>query len=144
MTAYTNGVNGVLVDDYEAAIRAEELFRDEAPTLLRVPLIIGHRGDPSIYVENTLQSDRGAFSEGVDSVENDIQLSKDGELFILHDDSPKRLLGIGSVESRPSGNSKPIPSCGRMRMWALLRPTRCPLRNRDMASWMGKRSKLYM
>ena len=48
MTAYTNGVNGVLVDDYEAAIRAEELFRDGAPTLLRVPLIIGHRGDPSI------------------------------------------------------------------------------------------------
>ena len=72
MTAYTNGVNGVLVDDYEAAIRAEELFRDGAPTLLRVPLIIGHRGDPSIYVENTLQSARGAFSEGVDSVENDI------------------------------------------------------------------------
>ena len=32
-------------------------------------------------------------------MENDIQLSKDGVLFILHDDSPKRLLGIGSVEN---------------------------------------------
>lgn len=99
LTAYTNGVNGVLVDDYEAAIRAEELFRDDVPTLLRVPLIIGHRGDPSIYVENTLQSARGAYEEGVDSVENDIQLSRDGELFILHDDSPTRLLGITGVES---------------------------------------------
>ncbi len=92
LTVYTNGVNGVVVDDYSAAIRAEEFFHDDAPSLLRVPLIIGHRGDPSIYVENTLDSARGAFEEGVDSVENDIQLSADGELFILHDDLPARLL----------------------------------------------------
>ena len=94
VTLYAYGVNGVVTDDYEAALRAEELFRDDAPSLLRVPLIIGHRGDPSVYVENTLDSARGAFAEGVDSVENDIQLSADGELFILHDDSPRRLLGI--------------------------------------------------
>ena len=86
MTVYTNGANGVVVDDYEAAIR------DEVPSLLRVPFVIGHRGDPSTYVENTLDSARGAFEEGVDSVENDIQLSADGEVFILHDDFPTRLL----------------------------------------------------
>ena len=98
VTMYANGVNGVLVDDYEAAIRAEELFRDDAPTLLRLPLIIGHRGDPSVYVENTLDSAKGAFEEGADSVENDIQLSADGELFILHDDSPRRLVGITDTD----------------------------------------------
>lgn len=92
MTVYTNGANGVVVDDYQAAIRAEEFFDDDVPSLLRVPFIIGHRGDPSTYVENTLDSARGAFEEGVDSVENDIQLSADGELFILHDDTPQRLL----------------------------------------------------
>ena len=94
MTVYTNGVNGVVVDDYKAALRAESLFRDDAPSLLRVPLIIGHRGDPSTYVENTLDSARGAFEEGVDSVENDIQLSADGEIFILHDDTTERLLNF--------------------------------------------------
>ena len=98
VTLYARGVNGVLVDDYEAAVRAEELFQDDAPTLLRLPLIIGHRGDPSSYVENTLDSARGAFEEGVDSVENDIQLSADGELFILHDDSPRRLIGITDTD----------------------------------------------
>ena len=92
MTVYTNGANGVVVDDYEAAIRAEEFFDDDALSLLRVPFVIGHRGDPSTYVENTLDSARGAFEEGVDSVENDIQLSADGEVFILHDDLPTRLL----------------------------------------------------
>ncbi len=99
MTMYTNGVNGIVTDDYEAAIRAEERFQDDAPSLLRPPLIIGHRGDPSVYVENTLDSARGAYEEGVDSVENDIQLSADGELFILHDESPYRLLGIRDVEN---------------------------------------------
>lgn len=94
MTMYTNGVNGVVVDDYEAALRAESFFRDDAPSLLRTPLIIGHRGDPSTYVENTLDSARGAFEEGVDSVENDIQLSADGEVFILHDDTTERLLNF--------------------------------------------------
>ena len=92
LTAYTNGVNGVVVDDYQAALSAESFFRDDVPSLLYVPLIIGHRGDPSTYVENTLDSALGAYEEGVDSVENDIQLSADGEIFILHDDIPSRLL----------------------------------------------------
>ena len=106
VTLYTNGVNGVVTDDYQAALKAEELFQDDAPSLLRLPLIIGHRGDPSTYVENTLDSARGAYGEGVDSVENDIQLSKDGELFILHDDEPRRLLGLSEIDEF----GKPYPA----------------------------------
>ena len=97
-THYTNGVNGVLVDDYAAAFGVIEKFNDDAPSLLRVPLIIGHRGMPSVFVENTLYSALGAYAAGADSVENDIQLSADGEIFILHDDSPARLLGITNVD----------------------------------------------
>ncbi|MBR3630869.1 MAG: hypothetical protein IKN55_10450, partial [Oscillospiraceae bacterium] len=85
VTFYTHGVNGVLTDDYQAAIRAEELFQDDAPTVLRIPKIIGHRGDPSNYAENTIESARGAFEEGADAIENDIQLSSDGQVFIRHD-----------------------------------------------------------
>ena len=93
VTFYTHGVNGVLVDDYQAAIHAEELFQDDAPSLLRVPLIIGHRGDPSNYAENTIESAKGAYEEGADAIENDIQLSSDGEIFIRHDESLTGLLG---------------------------------------------------
>lgn len=98
VTLYTNGVNGVTTDDYQTAIDALELFQDDAPSLLRVPFIIGHRGDPSTYVENTMDSAKGAFEEGVDSVENDIHLSSDGKLFIYHDDSPNGILGIVNPE----------------------------------------------
>ena len=85
VTLYTNGVNGVVVDDFRAAISAEELFQDDAPSLLRIPLIIGHRGDPSNYPENTLASAQGAYEEGADSIENDIYLTADGKLYIRHD-----------------------------------------------------------
>ena len=86
LTMYARGVNGVLVDDYKAAVKAEEFFNDDAPTLLKLPFIIGHRGDPSNYPENTLESAKGAYSEGADSVENDIHLTKDRQLYIRHDE----------------------------------------------------------
>ncbi|MBQ3404304.1 MAG: S-layer homology domain-containing protein [Oscillospiraceae bacterium] len=98
VTLYTNGVNGVVTDDYQAAVDALELFKDDVPTLLRIPFIIGHRGDPSTYVENTMDSAKGAFEEGVDSVENDIHLSSDGKLFIYHDDAPNGIFGIVNPE----------------------------------------------
>ena len=100
MTLYTSGVNGVLVDDYKAAFDAEEFFQDDAPTLLRIPQIFGHRGDPSVYVENTLDSARGAYKEGADAVENDIQLSADGRLFIFHDETPNRLLALNERDEQ--------------------------------------------
>lgn len=99
LTMYTRGVHGVLVDDYQKAITALEFFQDDKPTVLRIPLTIGHRGDPSVYVENTLDSAKGAFEEGVDSVENDIQLSTDGKLFILHDDLLTRLFGLEEIRA---------------------------------------------
>ncbi|MBQ7183215.1 MAG: hypothetical protein IJR97_04450 [Clostridia bacterium] len=97
-TCCAMGVNGIVTDDYTAAFRVLGLFRDDAPSLLRVPMIIGHRGMPSMYVENTLPSALGAYEAGADAIENDIQLSADGEIFILHDDSPARLLGITDVD----------------------------------------------
>ena len=98
VTHYTNGVHGVVVDDFEAALAKEELFQDDASSLLRIPLVIGHRGDPSTYVENTLDSARGAVAEGADSVENDIHLSTDGELFIFHDDLAAVFMGLGRAD----------------------------------------------
>ena len=62
--------------------------------------MIGHRGDPSSYVENTLDSAEGAYREGVDSVENDIHLTTDGRLVIYHDDI------YGSLTDIPYGERK--------------------------------------
>ena len=98
LTHYTNGVNGVVAEDYDKAMDAIEFFDDDAPTLLRIPFIIGHRGDPSNYAENTLEAARGAYEEGADMVENDIYLSKDGEIVIKHDSGLNVFTGLEGKE----------------------------------------------
>lgn len=96
---YTNGTNGVLVKDYGAAIGALEFFDDDAPSLLRVPNIVGHRGMPSVHVENTMESAQAAYDAGADAIETDIYLSADGQLFVQHDAGMERLFGRPDVEN---------------------------------------------
>lgn len=45
-----------------------------------------HRGFCSKYPENTLLGFEKALEEGVDGIENDVQLTRDGEIVILHDE----------------------------------------------------------
>jgi glycerophosphoryl diester phosphodiesterase len=48
-------------------------------------LTVGHRGMMGVEPENTLRSFRRADFEGVDVIELDLRLSKDGELVVMHD-----------------------------------------------------------
>lgn len=54
------------------------------------PLIIGHRGAPRICPENTLPSFARALELGVDGLELDVQLTKDDELVVIHDETVDR------------------------------------------------------
>lgn len=49
-----------------------------------------HRGFCSQYPENTMLSFQKALDEGVDGIENDVQLTKDGHIIIMHDESVDR------------------------------------------------------
>lgn len=48
-------------------------------------LIISHRGCCSKAPENTLEAFKEAIRIGVDGIETDVQLSKDGQLILFHD-----------------------------------------------------------
>lgn len=50
----------------------------------------GHRGSPEIEAENTLASLEQARQEGVNAVEFDVSLTKDGVPVLLHDDTLDR------------------------------------------------------
>lgn len=52
--------------------------------------IIGHRGAPSLAPENSIRSIKAAIAAGVDAIEFDIRLSKDGKLFLCHDPTLER------------------------------------------------------
>ncbi len=59
--------------------------------------LVGHRGWPAAYPENSLQGLEAALSAGADAVEFDVQLSADGVFMMLHDPC---LLRVGGVASR--------------------------------------------
>ena len=52
--------------------------------------IIAHRGASKDAPENTLASVQLAWAQGADAVEIDVQLSRDGQLVVIHDDTTRR------------------------------------------------------
>ena len=61
-------------------------------------ILAGHRGERTVVPENTLAAFRYALSCGVDAIETDFHLSKDGELMVIHDHTLERTTdGHGKV-----------------------------------------------
>lgn len=55
------------------------------PRASRQPLIVAHRGGAALAPENTLGAFANAMQLGVDMVECDVHLSKDGHVIVMHD-----------------------------------------------------------
>jgi len=62
--------------------------------MIKLPLIIGHRGVKGIAPENSLSGFKKAVELGIDGVELDVHFTKDGKLVVFHDMDLKRLTGI--------------------------------------------------
>jgi glycerophosphoryl diester phosphodiesterase len=80
---------------------------------------MGHRGAAAYEPENTLRSIRTALAMGVAAVEVDVQLTRDGELAVIHDDTVDRTTnGTGAVrdftlaelKKLDAGRGEAIPS----------------------------------
>jgi glycerophosphoryl diester phosphodiesterase len=64
-------------------------------------LIIGHRGARNLWPENSLDGFHRTLALGVDGVELDVHLSRDGELVVIHDPTLERTTeGAGAVHDR--------------------------------------------
>lgn len=64
------------------------------------PRVVAHRGDSANYPENTLPAFISASKMGIDIIETDVHLTKDGHLVIWHDDTLERNTnGTGTLES---------------------------------------------
>jgi glycerophosphoryl diester phosphodiesterase len=59
-------------------------------------LLLAHRGFPSKFTENTIQSFSHAIRLGVDGIECDVQKTRDGQFVIFHDFNLTRLTGINA------------------------------------------------
>ncbi len=75
----------------------------------RKPLIIGHRGFRAKYPENTLAGFQAAIDANADMVELDVQLSRDGQIVVIHDAELNRTTnGKGTVASRSLADLKKL------------------------------------
>lgn len=99
MAAILSGGNGIITKDIPGAKTAlAENF--EKNTMTRQILIVGHRGMPGSYPENTIEGSLFAIEAGADIVENDIYITKDGVIVAMHDgDISRTTNGAGNVES---------------------------------------------
>jgi glycerophosphoryl diester phosphodiesterase len=69
---------------------------------MEVPLgmeIYAHRGFSGKYPENTMLAFQKAYDAGADGIELDVQMTKDGEIVVIHDERVDRTTnGIGYVK----------------------------------------------
>ncbi len=79
---------------------------------------IGHRGVMGVEPENTLRSFVRAHREGLDGIELDLHLSKDGALVVMHDETVDRTTdGTGAIKDftlaelrqLDAGQGEPVP-----------------------------------
>ncbi len=67
---------------------------------MAVPELIGHRGYPRRFPENTLVSIEGAIAAGARYVEVDVQLTRDLVPVLFHDENIRRVCGMEGTISR--------------------------------------------
>ena len=95
----TAGANGIITKDYSLlGSLYTELFTKN--TQIRTSNIIGHRGIPSLAQENSIKGAKLAYEYGATAIENDIHLTKDGVIVVVHDNTlDKQTTGSGNVSS---------------------------------------------
>ena len=97
----------------------------------RRPAVAAHRGGALLWPENSLTAFRGALALGVDLVELDVHLTRDGEVVVLHDPTldrtttgrgPVRALTAAEVRALAVRGTEAEPPPLLRDVLALLRP----------------------
>jgi len=74
------------------------------PAQAAQPIVIAHRGASGYLPEHTLGGYELAIKMGADYIEPDLQLTKDGVLVAMHDDTLQRTTNVGSLFAARNGD----------------------------------------
>src|SRR5580700_3397358 len=79
-----------------------------------VPRVFGHRGSAGTHPENTLESFTAAVAAGVEYLEFDLHMTRDGEVVVSHDDHLDRICGRPGVIRDLTYAELAVADAGRM------------------------------
>src|ERR1700686_3111435 len=71
--------------------------RRSTPYFSRPKTVVGHRGASAYAPEHTIHAYELALQQGADAVEQDLHVTKDGELVCLHDMTLERTTNVRHV-----------------------------------------------
>lgn len=75
---------------------------------------IAHRGFSGRYPENTMLAFEKALELGVDAIEIDVQLSRDGKIVVFHDEELQSITGVqGLVKDRSFAELRQLDASGK-------------------------------
>lgn len=95
-----SGANAVISDNWTAVADAQKTIFKADNSLTRTPVYTAHRGYWAKAPENSMSAYKAAYESGVDCLETDVYISKDGRVFICHDGTLDRTTdGTGSIEN---------------------------------------------
>lgn len=94
-TAVTGALTGVVMSVL-AGLQGHAATLEWQTLTGEAPQVVGHRGAPSYLPENSLPGYELAAQLGAARVETDVQITKDGELIIMHDGSLQRTTDIAT------------------------------------------------
>ena len=84
------------------------------------PRIVAHRGGGKLAPENTLAAIDVGAKYGHKMIEFDAKLSKDGEIFLLHDDNLERTSngwGVAGMQAVGTAKRLKVSRCRCFRRW---------------------------
>lgn len=103
------------MEEYLEDKRARNIDEDMLEAGDRKPNIWAHRGCSLVYPENTLSAFKAAAEiEGITGIELDVQLTKDGQIVVIHDEKVDRTTnGTGNVKDFSLEELKKLEIVGR-------------------------------
>ena len=103
-----------------------------------LPTLVGHRGYPDRYPENTLISIQAAVEAGAPWFEFDLQLSSDLVPFLCHDDSLKRTAGLDRLIMDMTAKDLARVDVGYATLFGDRYAGTPPTPLAELAAWFGK------
>ncbi len=101
--AITSGANGFISANSDALTAViNKHFIDG--TMVRTPIVVGHRGNPSQAAENSMESFRAAYKNGADIFELDCYVTSDNRIVIYHDHNLVSTPGLTTAPSTLTTN----------------------------------------